>query len=255
GYWDRLHFGAESDDDGRYSVDVPAVESVCRVSASLDNAARSADGIRAGASGVDLVLARAGTLLLRFRDARSQALLPPPDFAFTGRRPGGRESQMLSLGWPLAPDQDGWYAQRLPAGRVELSVREDGSRAGYRPIELETELGPREPRRVEFSLQIGASLELRLAPEQAALPADHTVLLLEQEIFDEVRVDEHSWDGGRLGSTVFQRAVRLKPDDSATIRGLAPGRFRFKVFPDDLVLEPASVELGDGPHEPVLVRW
>ena len=42
----------------------------------------------------------------------------------------------------------------------------------------------------------------------------------------------------------------------ARVRGLRPGTFRFKVFPDDLVLTPGEVRLSaERAQEPLELRW
>lgn len=63
------------------------------------------------------------------------------------------------------------------------------------------------------------------------------------------------WDAGSLSNSIFDRLVSLT-DPGTTLRGLAPGSYRFKVFPDDLVLEPTELVLKpDAVAEEVPVRW
>jgi hypothetical protein len=102
----------------------------------------------------------------------------------------------------------------------------------------------------------GLVVELRLAADVQPLPKEYRLLLVESELWNDVKYskENNSWDGGSLGHAIFQRFVQFDEQRTATIRGLAPGLFRFKVFPDDLVIEPAEVVLGQG-GEVVHLRW
>src|SRR5262249_6548824 len=159
------------------------------------------------------------------------------------------------LGWPLAPDPEGWYEVRLPAGRIDLRAQERSPGAGYRPSRVEGfVLQSPGPSRVEVAMVRGRSVELHLAPGETPLPEGHMVFLIEAEYWDAVRYvpERNSWDAGPLSETLFQRLVGLG-EQGSTVRGLDPGRYRFKVFPDDVALEPAEVVVGEGTNGPVLV--
>jgi hypothetical protein len=256
-YWERLHVSAETAEDGSYSLDVPDVPSSYRVVASLDADEQSVEGVRPGASGVDFVLARSGVLLFRFRDALSDELLSTHDLELGWKRPGDDRYDSMQIGWDLVPDPDGWLEKRLPGGRLDLRASEY-EQPRHVPTTVENVLiRPDEPLRVEFRMLPGKSSELLLASDQAPLPPRHTVLLVEADLWEEVRLgpDRNSLDGGRLGNSIYSRLVQFNQERRATIGGLGSGRFRFKVFPDDIELEPAEVEVGEATTEPVLVRW
>jgi len=257
GYWDRLHVSAKTADDGSYALEVPDLPGLYRVVASLDEDERSIDGVRAGASGVNLMLTRGGALLFRFRDASSDKLLRANGFILGWKHPAGDEFRSIRMDWQRAPDPDGWYEQRLPGGRLDLRASQDMP-AEYLPTSVENVLiRPSEPCRIEFVMQPGQSVELVLAPDGASLSENHTVFLVEAELWEGVhlRPDTNSWEGGKLGAAIRNRHVRFDGEGRATIQGLGRGRFRFKVFPDDVVLEPAEIEIGEKPSEAVLVRW
>jgi hypothetical protein len=257
GYWDRLHVSAKATEDGSYALEVPDLPALYRVVASLDEDERSVDGIRAGAGGVNFVFARGGVLLFRFRDARSDELLPADRFELGWKRLAEDEYHRIQVGWPSAPDPEGWYELRLPGGRLDLRASQE-MRAGYLPASVENILiQPGESCRVEFEMHLGQSVELQLAPDEGPLTNDHTVLLIEEELWDGVQYwpDRGSWDGGKLGDAIMNRFVRFSDERRATIYGLGRGTFRFKVFPDDVVMEPAELEVGEELLEPVLVRW
>jgi len=57
-----------------------------------------------------------------------------------------------------------------------------------------------------------------------------------------------------LSNTLFYRHVPFT-DSVTTLRRLAPGDYRFKVFPDDILFEPADLVLdADAVAKDVLVR-
>src|SRR6185503_5724012 len=180
-WWERLHVSTQSEEDGTYRLEVPELASTYRVEAERDHAERALEGVPPGTSGVDFVLPRSGVLLFRFLDAASRGQLDAAQFEF-GWRPAGEQGfQSVRIGWPLAPDPEGWYELRLPVGRIDLNGYQDGD--DYRSALVENVLiQPDQLRRVEFEMTRGLVVELRLAAEAPALPADHTVLLVESEL-------------------------------------------------------------------------
>src|SRR5262249_26124862 len=50
------------------------------------------------------------------------------------------------------------------------------------------------------------------------------------------------------------RQARFDATGAALVRGRDPGRFRFRVFPEDVVIDPAEVVLAER-NAPLLVRW
>ena len=130
--------------------------------------------------------------------------------------------------------------------------------AGYLPFRVEgalISLGA--PLRMEFVMNRGIEIELRLDPDAPPLPKGHAVVLVEEESWARIQHDvaNNSWDSGGIGNGFFQRFLEFDDKRTKTIRGLAPGRFRFKVFPDDLVIEPAEVLVDGKTNAPVVVRW
>jgi protocatechuate 3,4-dioxygenase beta subunit len=256
-YRERLHVSTKTEEDGTYRLEVPDLGRAQRVQARLDNSEHVLDDIQPGTDGVDFVLARSGALQFRFREADGGALLLAREFALAWKPVGEVDYRPLYLDILLATDPDGWYEVRLPSGLVDLTAAERYPRAGYHTTFVEgLRIRPQEPLQVEFAMKRGLVVELRLAPDLQPLPPDHCLVLVESDAFDEVKYlrETNSWEGGRLGAAIVQRFVRFD-ERTATLRGLAPGLFRFKVFPDDLVIEPSEVVLAEKRSEPVLVRW
>jgi RNA polymerase sigma factor (sigma-70 family) len=150
---------------------------------------------------------------------------------------------------------------------LRLAFQEDG----YLPVEvrgIEVSRSPPPPRTVE--LVRGAELELVLEPpdpgDGSPHPArGHLVFLLER---------------GQLGSisgpyptqeppaNIRWNGICLRIDDPdirkqnlglehgrATLRGLAPGTYSLRAFPDDFVFEPAELELQGSEPRTIRVRW
>ena len=98
---------------------------------------------------------------------------------------------------------------------------------------------------------------MQLAKGQESWPRDHGLFLVEEEFWDDVR--EGSQPGqfsvSGTGLNLLARLARLDSKGPVTIRGIGAGRFRFKVFPGDLAVEPAEIVVEEGLDEPVLLRW
>lgn len=257
GYWDRLHVSNKTAEDGSFTLDVPDVTDSYRVVAKLDEDEQSIEGVRAGTSGINLVLARSGVLQFRFRDAQTDEILPSRNFELGWRRPAEERFHSLHLGWALAPDPDGWFEKRLPSGRLDLRVREDDQPKYVSTSVEDVLIRPNEPTRVEFMMVPGRSMELYLAEDQRPFSAKHAVLLVEADLWEGVqhRSEGNSWDGGALGSEITNRFVQFDSEGRAMIYGLSSGRFRFKVFPGDIAIEPEFVEVGESAPGKVTLRW
>ena len=65
------------------------------------------------------------------------------------------------------------------------------------------------------------------------------------------------WDGGDQCpyETITRRILRFDDARRAKLKGLAPGVHRFKVFPEDIVVEPSEVEVTGKEKGPILIRW
>ncbi len=244
-WWDRLHVSVETDADGRYLLEVPDLGRTYSVKAELAHDECKVDGVLPGAKDVDLVLARPGRFFFRVVDAETRATLSEHDVDLTWRRSGEGE---FAYWWPRsAPDAEGWVEDELPGGRLDLQARPELRGSVYLPVLVEDVLIPieGEPPRIEFALLRGIVLTLRLADDGQPLPEDF-------ELFLHREPDDHADDD--LWGQV-EEFVQFDEQRSATLRGLPPGPCRFEVFPADLVIEPATLNLEWGRSEPVVLRW
>jgi hypothetical protein len=254
-YRDRLHLVAQAGDDGAFSLDVPDLARAFRLEARLHAAEDAREGVAPGASDVELVLARSGALLIRLRDAETDGLLLAGDSDLQWKPVTEEEFRSVLLR-ARAADQDGWYELRLPSGLVDLRLEDEFYPCEHLPVLVEgVRLHPDVPQRVELRVSSGLTLDLRLAADQAPFPRDHILVLVEEALWEGARFDaeRNAWEGV-LDGAIFQRFVGLG-EHGSRIRCLTPGTYRFKCFPDDVVIEPDRIELVEGGIPPVLVKW
>lgn len=154
-----------------------------------------------------------------------------------------------------------WQESFLPEGRYDFLVfafdEELEPLYGYSRIDGIWVVRDESPARLDFEIKIGLVLILELEVGTAPLPADHIVLFLEEDVYQDVSFcnKTNSWKGGMLGVRLFDRQVLFDRHGDSILRGLVPGRFRFKVFPDDIVIEPTEVVLEEGGTNVFTVRW
>ncbi|HVS18459.1 MAG TPA: carboxypeptidase-like regulatory domain-containing protein [Planctomycetota bacterium] len=248
----RAQFGATSAADGSWRVVVADVPESYRI---LDSQPIREEGleVQAGAKGIVLHELDHGRLRIRARDATTRELLPP---VMVTRRLANGQARIVVFPGRDAPDSSGWTECELHEGEHLLGAYtgdRDFTGAPQRVV-----IAPGATTEVEFQLAPSLTLDLRLAPELDALANDHALLLLKEaewglvsaelgEGRPNVSLRAVEFDPGRM------RDVHLRPGRPFALRGLAPGRHRFKVFPDDVAIEP---EVVDVPAEGVVeVRW
>lgn len=145
-----------------------------------------------------------------------------------------------------APNTSGWTEVDLAEGTHELGAWTlDGAyRTDCRSVRIAAESASE----VEFRLEPAASLTLRLGPDLEALPADHIALLLaEQEwplVTAELGEGRPQVSFAALpNDPARQRELWLRPGQSTKVARLAPGRYRFKVFPGDVAIAPEWIDV------------
>lgn len=259
--WDDVEpgcaFSGLCDAEGAYRIDVADMPAPYVVSFPYGDTQQRSEPIAAGTRGVDFVVPDLGTV--RFRAVDATTGRPLSDFERWWRPTG--EPLFREDSFSDAPGPEGWREARLPSGSIDLLFRADW--LGYQHVlVIGLKLAADCELEVEARMQRGFSLELVPAPGVAAFPGDHLVVLVEEELWDEAAVKclerYTTFQPCELfpGHRLSRRGVWLRaPSRPVRLTGLAPGRYRFKVFPDDLEITPERIELTETPDEPVEIRW
>lgn len=264
----RRTFDADTDAEGRYELRA-ASGATYSVSVGEPPIRRERGGVRVGDENVDFALEELGVARLRLRDAATGA---PVRAWSTASRP---------LVWRLGPDGahraasfqpdlEGVVTFPAPVGAIEVRVML--SDAGYIPSGwLPATAGPA-GRADETVVDLVRGVDATLVFDRevgASLAGTHELFLLEEERVSEVAGPFlGNTRRGQLGFTVKsdvgdlvladsaleQRMLRGLAAGSARVRGLAPGTYVLRAFPDDLAIEPARFEIGDAPEQRFDVR-
>lgn len=242
----------DSASDGSWSIAVPVVATPYVLSCRRSLGEHDVE-VLAGAEGVALREVARGRLRFRVLDAVTGEILTAPVLA---KPVAGNLAQPISVStWPDM-EPSGWCEKELPAGPIELGVfTHDGlHRSERRVLEIPAD-GVCE---AEFRLGAAVTLELRLVPEGGPLPENHVLLLLPEAEWELVTAQlgpgypRLSFDALPFDPT-RQRDLRLWPGRAHVVGSLAPGRYRFKVFPDDVALKPEWIDV---PSEGIVnVSW
>jgi len=248
---------ARTDVDGRYELHV--------VDLGLDHDVRTATlagdvlecpGMAPGSRDVDFRLPTGFRLFLRARESGTGALLlPGQDVRFLVRGDELRGFRPLDFVSRNA-DVEGWYESWLPEREVDLLAWPSSTLLPLHAAERRSHValdGPAPPR-LELLLERGVDLTVILAAGVDPWPTDHGLLLLDEELWSVVRGPLERWtpefeaDVRAAGRVVFYGSGR------AHLRGIAPGSYRFKVLPGDLLVEPERVRI-ERETLSVPVRW
>ncbi|MEQ1892801.1 MAG: hypothetical protein ABL998_09685 [Planctomycetota bacterium] len=239
--------------DGRYSLRVVELGAPYRVtcSAGEEDLERMA---LPGEDGIDFTVPQAGLLLVRAHAARTgERLALDREFQVLARTPGRGFSRLNPAG--SEPDPAGFHAFLQLDPEVDLLALPYGdSVPDLAPSwQMRVELATGEPRKIEFLLQPGLTLELELADPSSAFPAEHELYLVEEPLWSSIWHSD--WrDDTPMAGFATRRRVTFDEQGRAQLRALAPGPLRFKLFPDDLFITPASFRLDPG-QPPVEVHW
>ncbi len=235
---------------GRFTITVPASEPEYELYVGAGVASIPFGPVAPGTEDVEIIIPATGTLRCRALSDVDRRILMT-DIAW---RPVG-ESPFRAVAFSHAD----WISLEVPVGEVDLLFR--GDRSGHAPkILRNVRVEPSSTREIEVTLIPG--IELRLTRSRG-LPAldEHHAFLLEESEWDHF---EYKNEEGRVrvdGNTLLpgfswrERAVAFR-GEQARIQGLLPGTYRFKVFPDDLVIRPETVVIPPGVTElEVTVAW
>ena len=240
-------------------MEVPILGHPYDITASVGSSSNNVEGVAPGINRVELALVRPGGLKYRIVDAATGESLALPRVRLGWRSIGAEEYDYQSGAFTDVPDPKGWYDILIPSGRYDLQLIDDRHYGVYVPALVEgVQIASEgEPTRVEFVMRKGLRVELRLAEGMEPPPDGHRIFLIEEELWKGVRwIEERdSWEGGSSTAPLIRRMIRFDGEGKARIHGLLPSRFRFKVFPDDITIEPAEIQVDEELTEPVVVRW
>jgi hypothetical protein len=242
-----------SNEDGSWTTLVPQTDADFRVSTELV----THEGERvahAGDRDVDFHVARTALLRYRVQEAGTGAPIAHP-----GLKRRVDRDRFMTVGMPgqNPPDSAGWHQVELPEGEHEVFASVPGG--AYQAAGHTVKLVPNQVSEVVFELEPAFSLKLGLADGEPPPPAGYSVMLVREQDWPRVRAQRDgerihwTWDG-RVESPQAQHSFNLEQVSGRDFGGLAPSRYRFKVFPEDLLLEPAWIDV-PAARELVELRW
>jgi hypothetical protein len=246
-------FKSTSGEDGTWTAPVPQTDADFRVDTELV----TQEGERvahAGDRDVDFHVARSA--LLRYR-AQVAGSGEPVARLWLSRRVD--RDRFMTVGRPSRNprDSEGWHQVELPEGEHEVFATVSGGE--YQAAGHTVHLVASQVSEVVFELEPAFRLKLGLADGEPPLPAGYSVILVREQDWARVRAQRDgerihwTWDG-RVESPQAQHSFDLEQVSGRDFGGLAPGRYRFKVFPEDLLLEPAWIDV-PAARELVELRW
>ncbi|HVS09819.1 MAG TPA: hypothetical protein VMS76_08080, partial [Planctomycetota bacterium] len=244
-------FKSTSGEDGTWTAMVPQTDAEFRVSTELVTQEGELVA-HAGDCNVDFHVARTALLRYRVQVAGSGAPVVHPRL----KRRVDRD-RFMTVGMPVQnpPDSAGWRQVELPEGEHEVFATVSGG--AYQAAGHTVHLVASQVSEVVFELEPAFRLELALADGEQPPPAGYSVMLVLEKDWPRARAQRGgerihwTWDG-RMESPDAMRSFGLQ--QLGELRGLAPGRYRFKPFPEDLLLEPAWIDVPTA-IQPVELRW
>ncbi len=247
---------ATSDEDGRYSIPCAAG---CKytVRVRLESAERCQTGVAAGSQGIDLTMPELGLLRLVVHDAATHAPCTFED-----------DPQSWSLAWRTAGervfvqakeriDSRGRVDLRLPVGAVDVSLWTVAAGHAPRTVSNLSVTNDPEPAVTPIEVGRGIDIDVTLAPDtpmSREVLAGHVVFLLDDREAAMVRgpfavesvESNHRINGVNMWFDepgLLHRLVPFGAPYARPMRGLTAGRRRLRAFPDDIVFEPAEIDV------------
>ncbi|MCA8948876.1 MAG: carboxypeptidase regulatory-like domain-containing protein, partial [Planctomycetes bacterium] len=243
-----------TDRDGRYAIEVPPGR-VLLVSVWHAGLRRELENVTAGATDVDFLLPRLGTLRLRLVDADSGEpirTVRDTDGLVAWRQPGARAFETARR----ALDSAGLVELALPLGRVDVSLALQP--LGYAPLVVQgllvTANADPSPRVVRVVRGVDVTLVIAAPEAFAAAVPGHIVFLLERSQLDSLRGPfprQGPPSNHRIGGVcmwveepgLLAQQLHPRDDGEAAFTGLLPGRYRVVAYPGDLVFTPSEFDV------------
>ena len=262
----RLFFTTQSRADGTFDFDVAPAQ-VYQVTATRGNTQDRREDVPSDAEDLAFVLPVLGHLRLRLVDA-------------TTREPvSSKETGLHDLAWRPAgevafrelsdqSDITGALDLELPLGPVDIAVSR--LKDGFAPQHRYGLLVGESPDPAPIEIALARGLEVRIAfagerPFDAATRRDHLLFLLETSQLGSLR-GPFPQQGGpsniRFGGInlwlgepgLLHQLLMVQEDGTAMVKGLAPGEYTLRAYPDDFVFTPATATVGES-RGFVRVQW
>ncbi len=255
----EARFQATTDQDGRFELAVPDRPGDYRLMlvGRWSAARRTAS---AGTRELEFVVEERGRVRLRLVDEGSGRALR--DYEIYGKGSSQRSFQHLTNTSGSPTDPEGWCQFEAPSGPMQFQIAPRDRR--FPPAHSAGVVPPpgASPLRLNLTVPTGHRIVLRLAEGVAFPPRGSEPWLLEDEHVALLPARAPGTDPWSVLNQVFpdQRAMRdrritFSKDRTATLRGLADGRYRLLNPIRPVVFEPATIELPRDAKEPIEVRW
>jgi hypothetical protein len=163
------------------------------------------------------------------------------------------------------PDLLGCISFKTDPGTYDLVLH--FATSGFVPARLTGVVVPEAGKSEEAVVYLDRGVDVRLNfDSKLDWPSGHIVFLLQQGQLGMVEGPLSDEDGT---ATIRINGLRLRLEDSTlmnqrvepveggvrTMRGLVPGRYQLRAFPDNVAFEPDSIDLFTTPEQPIDLHW
>jgi len=246
-------FETTTGEGGSWAADVPRLAGEFRVFMEIPTLEGEIIA-HAGDRDVDFHVGKLGTIRYRAVSAEDGNLIVGP---WLQRRTSSGELQTVGMPVRNPADESGWHQADLPEGDYVLSAMIPGGK--YRSDSKKIFLRSGCITEVVFELERSCIVRLELADGLEPLPLGRSVVLVAEAGWSQV----HAQQGSDTIDWVFDHPI----DDpqpqlfelssgrqSFSLSGCSPGRFGFRAFPDDLVIEPEWIDVSAN-CQPITLHW
>ncbi len=258
---------ATTDEDGAYRIEMPDLgdpELFVTVFFGEQGQSVSREGVAPGSDGVDFLIPDVGTWPVRVVCDDTGASIPRYDLKATSTDGDTTTARVGSSEHPM--EADGTFRLELPEGRYEITVTHVDASFRTETLRDVLVLADREPETTEVRLR-QSSLTIDWKGDLSRIgPGRRALMLLPEAYADDVHVEFSdrpvtgiAWNSSmtiyRDRSPDRRHFVVIDSSGRQRLHGLAPGRYRFRSWPDDLVLDPDVIDIPDEPRTSVSVRF
>jgi hypothetical protein len=189
---------------------------------------------------VDFVLAELGRLRFRVLDASDGSAIRAGTLLWRGR--GASYRELVDLDWGV-PEPGGWLTVDCVAGPIELAAvtpaKSHAPALGHAVV-----VRPGATSEAELVMRPSVSLRVILDKRSIAPPEGLACVVVPESVWPQIDYDlepKPRWEGlPRFGP---HDEVEFSANGKATARGLRPGNYRFKVWPESVRIEPERLHV------------